>query len=55
MFGDRLDTDMAFAESNSLDSVLLFSGVTRPDHPPSVVTPTYSAPSLGALFDLSLS
>jgi HAD superfamily hydrolase (TIGR01457 family) len=53
--GDRLDTDIAGASALGWDSLLVFTGVTRPaDVHHSSVRPTFTGQDLSVLFDEAL-
>jgi HAD superfamily hydrolase (TIGR01450 family) len=51
--GDRLDTDIAGADTLGWDSLLVFSGLARPEdlREPGQPRPTYMAPSVGSLIE----
>ncbi|MGZ8651503.1 MAG: HAD hydrolase-like protein, partial [Actinomycetota bacterium] len=55
VIGDRLETDIAAAAGLGWDSLLVLTGISRPeDLAASPITPTFVAEDLSALFALSM-
>jgi len=52
MVGDRLNTDIAFGQRGGLHTLLVYTGVTRPEDisdPSQKVVPEYTISSIGEL------